>query len=261
MRNQIVKTAVLFAAFGAVVFSAAAQAQGIIRLYAGPAATNYGISFDNETPSALKAGRTIKSKYTAVNAGITWVTSSGFYMDLSGQQSGSGATHDLWTSITGEPQKFTHNDYQLTAGGVKVFNNGMSISGFGGYKYGHTEMAAPRPPVPWSKDTFDAKGVFFGVGGGFPVLAGSLSVSGALAFMGGKWKDDQPVPFEQTADYTFGYSLGVGYTYKFTQAFGITADYKYQYYNYNFNAYDITLPAYSINEKISALGVRLSVQF
>ncbi len=266
MRNQIIKIVLLSSLTGAAAYSVGAQAQGIIRLYAGEAKTHYSIAFDQNTPSSLKAGRTIKSNYNAPVAGITWITSSGFYMDASASQSPSSATHDLWTPVTSQPQKFIHDDYQLTAGYVKVFNNGMSASGFGGYKYGHTEMDAPRPPIPWSKDKFDTRGVFFGVGGGFPVAggrAGSVSVSGALAFMNGRWKDDTPPPntFEQSADYTFGYSFGVGYTYKFTQAWGVTADYKYQRYNYNFNQYSVTNPAYTINEKISALGVRLSYQF
>jgi hypothetical protein len=240
---------------------AAAKAQSTFRFYVGAAPTTYGISFDQDTPSALKKGKTVKSSYTATSAGFSWITPIGFYMDLSGQKSPGSATHDLWASLTNQPQKFSRTDAQLTLGYVRAFNSGVSVSGFGGYKYGHTELAAPRAIAGWSKDIFDTRGLFVGVGGGFPMLAGQVSVSVAGAYMNGEWKDDQAPPFVQSADYTFGYSIGAGYTYKFTPAFGVTVDARYQQYNYSFNAYSVTLTAYEIREKIAGGGVRLSYQF
>lgn len=238
---------------------AAAQAQSTFRLYAGLAPTNYSIAFDNDITSNFKKGKTVKSSYTAANAGFSWITPIGLYIDLSGQKSPSSATHDLWTSVTTVPQDFSRTDAQLTLGYVRAFNGGATISGFGGFKVGTTTLSAPKPPVAFSTEEFKSQGVFVGVGGGFPLLGGQISVSGGIAFMGGKWTDD--TGFSQTADYTLGYSLGGGYTYKFTPALGVTLDARYQQYNYSFNAYSATLPAYEIREKIASVGARLSYQF
>jgi len=248
---MLVSLAILAAGF----FSATAQAQGVIRLYAGPAKTTYKISFDSNAPYKNKSA---KSDYTATNVGLTWVSPIGLYVDASAQQSGS-ATHDLWATTTSQPQKFSHTSYLLTVGYVRVFERGGNISGFGGYKSGHTELAAPKPPFPWTKDKFDSKGIFVGMGGGVPALGGQFSGSVALALMNGKWTDDNG--YDNSADTTLGYSAGFGYTYKFTPALGLTADWKYQAYKYNFAVYSVTQPEYAVQEKITSVGVRLSYQF
>jgi len=239
-----------------VLLPLAAQAQGTVRLYAGPAKTTYKITFDNNADSRYR-NKTAKADYTATNVGLTWVSSIGLYVDLSGQQSGN-ATHDLWTDRTSQPQDFSHTSYLLTVGYSRVFDRGGSLSGFGGFKSGRTELAAPRPPLPWSQDKFDSRGIFVGMGGGFPALGGQFSASGAIGIMSGKWTDDNG--FDNSADSTLGYSAGFGYTYKFTQSLGLTADYKFQMYNYDFSVY-ATTPEYTVKEKISSLGLRLSYQF
>ena len=65
-----------------------------------------------------------------------------------------------------------------------------------------------------------------------------VSGSVALAGMTGKWRDD--VSYNNSADYTVGFSLSAGYTYKFSQAWGVTADLRSQQYKYTFGAYTAT---------------------
>src|SRR5258708_6440135 len=124
-------------------FPVAAQAQSTFRLYAGLAPTAYSVSFDNNAPPGY-AGKTAKSSYLGTNAGLTWVSPKGIYVDLSGQLSGSSATHDLWKDSTvSKDQDFKHDAYTLTGGYSHGFASGVSVSGFGGYTHGKTTLSAP----------------------------------------------------------------------------------------------------------------------
>ena len=167
-------------------FPAAAQAQSAFRLYAGLAPTTYKISFDQNSPYG---STTAKSSYTAANAGLTWISSRGIYVDFAASQSLS-ATHDLWNSVTTQKQDFSHDSYTLTGGYSHGFASGVSVSGFGGYTVSNTQLNAPKPPLAFSKDKFDSQGIFIGVGVGYPALGGQISGSVAIASMKGKWKDD-----------------------------------------------------------------------
>lgn len=240
-----------------VLIPAAAQAQNTFRAYAGVAPTTYKISFDNNSPYP---GQTAKSKYTAANVGLTWISPKGIYVDFSASQSLS-ATHDLWDSLGAGSQDFSHDSYTLTGGYNYGLPRGASVSGFAGLISSHTTLNAPRPPLAFSKDTFDARGVFIGAGGGMPALGGQFSGSLAIAGMSGTWKDDNG--FNNNADTTFGFSLGAAYTYKPSSAWGITADVKGQNYKYNFGTYTATTtqPAYTVSERVVSAGVRVSYQF
>jgi hypothetical protein len=239
-----------------VLIPGAAQAQNTFRVYGGLAPTPYKISFDSKSPYP---SQTAKSQYTAANVGLSWISPTGIFVDFAASQSLS-ATHDLWDSVPGGQSKdFSHDSYTLTGGYNHGFAQGASVSGFGGLISSRTILNAPKPPLPFSKDTFDARGIFIGVGGGIPALGGQITGSLAVAGMSGTWKDDNG--FNNHADTTFGFSLGAAYTYKFSPAWGITADLKGQSYKYNFAVYSTTQPAYTVTEKIVSAGVRLSYQF
>jgi hypothetical protein len=249
-----------------VFVPAVAQAQSAFRFYLGAAPTSYKMSFDKNAPNfgggLNYSNKTAKSQYTAANLGMTWASSTGIYVDASVSQS-LNATHDLWDSLTPQPppQDFSHDSYALTVGYSHAFSQGASISGFGGYLKSKTTLNAPNPPFTFGEDKFDSQGIFIGVGGGIPALAGQITASGAIAFMNGKWTDNGTPPYSNHADTTVGFSLGTAYTYKFTQAWGVTADLRYQSYNYNFAVYSTTVPAYTVSEKILSLGARVSYQF
>jgi hypothetical protein len=262
-RTELCASLFVFAFFPTVT-----QAQNVFRLYAGVAPTTYKISFDANAPDvgspaiATYKNNTAKSSYTAANIGMTWASPKGIYVDLAASQSLS-ATHDLWNSVPNTPpQDFSHDSYTLTGGYSHGFASGVSVSGFGGYLVSNTTLNAPKPPFGFSKDKFDSQGVFIGVGGGIPALRGQFSASVALALMSGKWRDDSG-SYNNHADYTVGFSLGGGYTYKFSQAWGITADVRSQQYKYTFGAYTATTaqPQYSVKENITSLGVKVSYQF
>jgi hypothetical protein len=248
--------------------SPAAHAQNTFRVYAGLAPTTYSIAFDNNGPTGY-TNKTAKADYLATNVGFSWISPQRIYVDLSLQRSGS-ATHDLWKDATGgnppgPEQDFSHDSEVLTAGYIHVLSQGMTVSGFGGYRHGKTTLAAPlggtvpAGVITWSKDFFDSRGVFFGAAWGMPALGGSVSVSGALALMGGKWTDD--VAFSSEADSTVGFSLNASYTYRFAQAWGVTADYRFQTYNYAFNQNSAVFLPYDVTEKINSIGARVSYQF
>jgi hypothetical protein len=115
------------------------------------------------------------------------------------------------------------------------------------------------PGRPWTRDTFDNSGIFFGGGYGFPAAGGQIGLNGALAFMSGKWTDD--VGFNNEADFTVGFSFGLSYTYTFGKNFGVTADYKMQRYSYDFGLYSTTGPAYTVAEQINSFGLSVFTQF
>lgn len=253
----------------AALFSASTQAQeesfpGTFRLHAGIVPTSYKITFDQNAPNfggpLNYQNKTAKATYAAVNAGMTWVSPTGVYVDFSAQQSLS-ATHDLWSNIPGgDKQDFSHDTYTLTAGYARAIGGDVSVSGFGGFLKGETVLNAPTPPFGFTKDTFDSQGLFFGVGAGVPALEGQFSGSVALAFMSGKWKDD--TGYNNSARATIGFSLGGAYTYKFDPAWGVTAEVRYQQYSYNFDAQPpVAVNEYTIKEQIGSVGVRLSYQF
>jgi len=245
--RTMVASALLTAA--AVALPQVAQAEGLVRLRAGVANTGYTVKFDG-----LNYGRgEAKSDYTAKTVGLTFVSEGGFYVDLTGQTSGD-ATHDLWQP---QPdQKFSRDDFTLTLG-VSIPGQSGTGSVFGGFKSGTTELSAP-PGFTFTKDTFDSKGFFFGGGYAFPAAGGQLGFNGAIAFMGGTWKDD--AGFSNDADYTFGFSFGLSYTYMFGKNFGLTADLKAQHYSYGFNQYS-TVAAYTVDEQINSVGLSALVQF
>ncbi len=236
------------------IYPAAAQAQSAFRLYGGLAPTSYKISFDQNAPVSY-SNQTAKSSYTAANVGVTWISPKGIYVDFATQQSLS-ATHDLWNSVTSQKQDFSHDSYTLTGGYSHAFAQGPSVSGFGGYTVSNTQLNAPSV-LGFTKDKFDSQGIFVGAGAGVPALRGQFSGSIALAGMKGKWKNDST--FNNTADTTFGFSLGGAYTYPITPALGVTADLRYQQYKYNFGI--VTTAAYTVTEKIASLGVRLGYRF
>jgi hypothetical protein len=249
--------------------SFAAQAQHVFRPYVGIALTDYSIKVDGNAEPRY-ANKTAKSDFLATTVGISWITPQRIYADLAISRSGS-ATHDLWKDATlgGSPvadQDFSYDSEALTVGYVHLLSQGQSISGFGGLRHSKTTLNAPNGAttpagnIVWSKDIFDSRGVFFGAAWGLPALGGSISLSGALAILGGNWKDD--AGFNADANATVGLGLSASYTYRFAQAWAVTADARLQSYGYNFTRPSGTGNVdYNVNERIFALGARVSYQF
>jgi hypothetical protein len=258
MRSQTFKSWMLLPVVAAGFVSPAAQAQQTFRPYAGLALTNYSIKFDSNAFPGY-ANKTAKSDYLAPTIGFTWVSPQRFFVDASYQTSLS-ATHDLWKDLPSQDQDFSRSSYAVTGGYVHVLSGGNTITGFGGLTGGKSKLKAPVALVGFSEDVFTSNGVFAGAAWGMPALGGSISVSGALALMNGKWTDD--TGFSATAKSTVGFSFGAGYTYRITPAWAVTADLKIQNYAYTFDpATPASAPNYKVTENTKALGARVSYQF
>lgn len=268
MRKRQYGLCILIPALVGAFFSASTQAQdesfpGTFRLYAGIVPTTYKISFDGN--ANITAGtntyrnRSAKSTYVALNLGGTWVSPLGIYVDLSLQQS-LGGKHDLWSDLDSQKQDFSHDTYTLTGGYARALGAGVSVSGFGGAISGKTVLDVPGSAnFAFTRDQFDSRGFFVGAGAGVPALGGQISGSVAIAFMKGTWKDD--AGFNNDADTTVGFSLGGAYTYRLDDAWGVTADVRYQQYSYGFNAPPGSTAEYTVKEHIGSLGARISYQF
>jgi hypothetical protein len=216
-----------------------------------------------------------KSTYspTAVGATFSWDTgATGAYVDLA-YSSGTGK-HDGWATagvtspvcggscgnVASPSNNFKREDFALT-GGVVFLNQDNGIAGnvYLGIKTGSTTLGAENAVLPWTEEKFDTAGFIFGGGASFPIAqgrAGSVGVNGGLGLMGATWKDN--AGFSAKANTAVGVSLGANYTFPITSMFGVTADYKYQSYSYNFG--DTTTP-FKVDEKFSTLMGFLYVKF
>jgi len=257
MKSQEFKLWMLLPVVAAGLLSPAVQAQQTFRAYGGLAWTKYNIKFDNNAFVGYQ-NKTAKADYLAPTIGFTWVSPQRIYVDASYQTSLS-AEHDLWTDFGFPKQDFSRSSYTVTGGYVHVLSGGNTVTGFGGLTGGKSKLKAPGPPtMAWTEDVFTSNGVFVGAAWGMPALGGSISVSGALALMGGKWTDD--TGFSADAKSTVGFSLGGGYTYRITPALGVTADLKIQNYSYTFDPPGVN-PDYKVKENTAAVGARVSYQF
>ncbi|HAF45355.1 MAG TPA: hypothetical protein DCK83_10585 [Gallionellaceae bacterium] len=250
----------LFVATALVSQSAMAE----IKIRAGAGSSTYELGGDYITA---------KSTYKPATIGLTFSSDSGAnagYLDLS--YSGGSGKHDGWTKYGTPSEEFKRSDFALT-GGVVFLNQDNGIAGnvYVGIKTGTTTLGAtkaalegPGPYTPtssWTEETFETSGVIFGGGASFPIAsgrAGSVGVNVGLGIMGAKWKDNSTAGFSATADTAVGGSLGASYTFPFTSNFGVTADYKYHSYSYNFGT--SALP-FTVRERISTLGATVYAKF
>jgi len=209
-----------------------------------------------------------KSTYNPTAFGVTYssdiASNSGWYID--GSYSSGTGKHDGWAALGTPSESFKREDFALT-GGVVFLNQENGIAGniYMGIKTGSTKLGANQAAIataftnPWSEETFDTAGLIFGGGASFPIAqgrAGSVGVNGGLGLMGATWKDN--AGFSAKANTAVGVSLGASYTFPITSMFGVTADYKYQSYSYNFG--DTTTP-FKVDEKFSTLMGFLYVKF
>jgi hypothetical protein len=247
----------LFVATALVSQSALAE----VRIRAGAGSSTYELSGDYITA---------KSTYNPTTVGLTFSSDTGAnagYLDLS-YSSGSGK-HDGWKKYGTPSESFKRSDFALTGGVVFLNqNNGIAGNVYVGIKTGTTTLAANKAVLAlyynpaWSEETFETAGVIFGGGASFPIAsgrAGSVGVNVGLGIMGATWKDNRTVgSYNVKADTAVGGSLGVSYTFPFTSNFGVTADYKYHSYSYNFGT---SATPFTIRERISTLGATLYAKF
>ncbi len=216
-----------------------------------------------------------KSTYSPASVGATFSWGSGTtggYVDLA--YSGGTGTHDGWATanvnstvcggscgnLASPDEDFQRQDFALTGGVVFLNqNNGIAGNVYVGLKSGSTTLGAKNAGLPWTEETFDTAGFIVGGGASFPIAggrAGSVGVNLGLGIMSATWKDNNG--FEAKASSAVGGSIGANYTFPFSSHFGVTADYKYQSYSYNFG--DTTTP-FTVSERFSTLMGTLYVKF
>ncbi len=252
----------------AALVSQPALAEVKIRAGAGSATYELGGDYTHAT-----------STYSPATVGATFSWGSGTtggYVDLAYSE-GTG-THDGWatanspTTICGGTscgnlaspnEDFKRQDFALTGGVVFLNqNNGIAGNVYVGLKSGSTTLGAKNAGLSWTEEKFDTVGVIVGGGASFPIAggrAGSVGVNLGLGIMSATWKDNNPTGnFNATASSAVGGSIGANYTFPFSSHFGVTADYKYQSYSYNFG--DAKNP-FTVSEKFSTLMGTLYVKF
>lgn len=238
-----------------------------VKIRAGAGSSTYELSGDY-----IRA----KSTYRPVSVGVTFSSDTsvnGAYLDLS-YSSGTGH-HDGWatanapcgytancafTNAASPDEEFKRSDFALT-GGLVFLNQDNGIAGnvYVGLKTGATTLGAQKAALPWTEEAFDTTGIIIGGGASFPVAggrAGFVGVSAGIGLMGATWKDS--TGYYVKAKSAVGGSIGASYTFPFTPSFGVTADYKYQAYSYNFGD---TANPFTVDEKFSTLMGTLYVKF
>lgn len=246
------KLLLLSSIFTAALFTAQ-SAMAEVRLRAGVASATYNLTGDY--------GKT-EAKYHPISLNATYAFDNGMYIDV-GYTGGSG-THDGWAPVSPD-EKFKRSDVALTFGASKLNqNNGLAGTVYVGLKTGKTELSAPAwyTSTGFSVDKFTTSGLIFGGGISYPIAGGAGGTVGGnigLGLMGNKWEDDKGYSVKATG--AFGGSIGVSYTYAFSDMAGVMADYKIQSYTYNFDNKGVAPDPYVVHEKINALGVSVYVKF
>lgn len=244
------KTLLISSLFVATAFmSQTAQAE--VKLRAGVAGASYELGGNYIVAT---------SSYAPVNIGLTFAADNGMYFDLSA--SGGSGKHDGWKRYGYSAENFKRSDASAILGASFLNqNNGLATTFYVGYKTGKTTLGAEHvPQVAWYSETFKTSGFVFGGGASFPIAsgrAGSVGVNAGLGLMGATWDDD--TGFHQESKTAVGGSLGASYTYPFATNFGVTADLKYQTYNYKFE--NSATWKKNITERIYTFGVSLYTKF
>lgn len=215
--------------------------EGAVRVRAGLGAVNF------VSPSGSVNDPDLESTYAAVTVGGSYISAGGWFIDLGLRNSLSGewnATEHQDDAFFYYPNdgKFVRKETTLTVG--KAIGSGWSL--FGGMQSSKMEISYPET-VAYFPFTLDAKGrlVFLGVSKGLPIGSGSLSISGALGsysqeFAGGLVKSDGGA----------GASLGLSFSYPFTNSLGMTVDVRGQ-------SYTVEYFGESAKENVGSVGLAL----
>lgn len=221
-----------------------AQAEGgLLRVRGGLAAVSYVFPSPNGMPDQ-------KSSFGAMTLGGSYVTEGGWFIDLATRNSlGAKWNAKEYNEAQGEfteDADFSRDELTLTLG--KSLGSGWAL--FGGVQASTLEQVFPAT-TSGGESTWKQDGslTFLGVSKAFSMGSGALSVSGAL----GSLKYDFP-EWAGQPDRGAGGSLGVTFTYPFTNNLGIAADARFQRYTIKWQDTDF-------DENINSLGVSLVGQF
>lgn len=221
-----------------------AQADGgLLRVRGGLASVSYVFPSPAGAPDQ-------KSTFGALTLGGSYVTEGGWFIDLATRNSlGAKWNAKEFNEAQGEvtdDADFSRDELTLTLG--KSLGSGWAL--FGGVQASTLEQVFPATSTG-AESTWKQDGslTFLGVSKAFSIGNGALSVSGAL----GSLKYDFP-DWAGQPDRGAGGSLGLTFTYPFTNNLGLAADARFQRYTLKWQGSDF-------DENIGAVGLSLVGQF
>jgi hypothetical protein len=237
---------------GSIAFiSTDAWADGDFKFRAGESKNSYELDI---TPASGSGSRysAATASYTGTNFGVTYIFSDSTYVDLA-ISNGNGSFSN--SSLLGDGT-ISRSDLAAIYGMNLATSSGNMVNLYIGYKSGKTALVSSTGA---SELDFNASGLVLGGGWIIPFKegeAGALGLSAGLGIMSGQYTYG-PTPY--TADLSFGFALGIGYTLPFTKNFGASIDYKVSDYNYTYNSG--TANSNSIDEKFSSTIGSLWLKF
>jgi len=216
-----------------------------LKVRGGVTSNSYAL---DRTSAAGVTTNLVDTTYGGSGLGLTWMSDdASIYLDYA-LSTGSGTyTDSLGT------WDISRTDNAIVVGSNSMGSTGIATNFYAGWKNGTTKMG-------WTSTQdlqFDVNGFIFGGGWGIPAGGGAVLLNLGMGIMSGQYQLTGAAANE--ADMALGYSLGIGYTYPFTQNFGATVDYKLSGYNYTF--LQGTTSEWSLAEKFSTTGASVYLKF
>ena len=242
-RTQLFTAMVAVLAVGFVSANALAD-EGVIR-----AKVSYGLA-SYTSPSA---NSDIKSNYSTLGLGVTYIWPSNIFADFSTKMTGSGASYNAASVTAGSPsqvtsdQSFSRTENTLTVG--MPLENGMQ---------GNVGLFTADTVFKLSQyGQFSQKmtGITGGAGMGFPLdggKSGVVGVNGALALLNAS--NTSANGNVSSSNLSYGLSVGAAYNYPINKNVSVSADAKFQ-------SYLIKYSTFSGDERILSTALSLIGQF
>lgn len=235
--HAMMKLCALTALMGA---SASVFADVNFRARGGYTAGTYDLSAEYTSSSA----DLISEPYSGYALGVTAIISSWMYFDFSTSAASGNGT---WKEIFDVELDRTDSTFS-------VGFRGNNFSYYLGYKVGNTEISFDDG----DNITFDSAGFVVGAGYVIPMKSSALSLGYGVGLLEGELKDSDGTVY--TADETFGFSLSGAFTYLFTKQFSVSAEYKWQSYEFFLTDKSTASPWYA-TEKLSGYTLSAAYSF
>ena len=239
-RTQLFTAMVAVLAVGFVSANALAD-EGVIR-----AKVSYGLA----SYSSPSANSDIRSTYSTLGLGVTYIWPSNIFADFTTRMTGSGASYNangVTAGLVTADQSFSRTENTLTVG--MPLDNGMQ--GNAGLFTADTVFKLSQ----YGQFSQKMTGITAGAGKGFPLdggKSGVLGVNGALALLNASSSDRYGNV--SSSNLSYGLSVGAAYNYPINKNISVSADAKLQ-------SYLIKYSTFSGDERILSTAVSLIGQF
>lgn len=240
---KYMKFSIFFAAFFATVFTASNSLadEGLVRAKVSLGYASYNSPYGSSEISA---------NYMTQGFGITYITPSKLFIDLSTKSSEKGAVYNansVFGALVTSEQGFSRTENTLTIG--MPTERGLQINA--GIFNADTNFNLAQ----YGQFSQKIMGLTAGVGKGVLLdegRSGSFGLSATLALL--KASNTDRFGTEFNSNLAYGLSLGALYSYVLTQNLSVTADAKFQ-------SYFIKYATFSGDERILSSTLSLTGQF